>query len=873
MTRSRLAVLAATALAAGLLPAMSTTGSAAAAPTTVRSASDADDIFSPLPGFDPGGDRVRVEAEDFAAVRIDLGAARAALTSAPKRAAARGSVFELPTPDGDAERFRVHRTTVMEPALAAAHPELRTYAGQSLDTPGRSVVLDVTPLGLHASVRGPGGDYLVDPAYDERGTREHLSYYAKDAATPVPDLLEQEEPREVAPRTAARSADDESGELVTRRTYRIAIANDPSYADYFGSENVLAEKVTLINRVNQVYNDDLGIRMLLVDGTPDLNFDTNAKAEGADGPCGSAPCFDPPVGDDPDADGYEPGMLEYCSPGALGRMRTVLGQVIGADAYDLGHLVLGVNGGGVAYLGVVGQDYSSGGCTGLPEPRGDFFAIDYVAHEIGHQFAGNHTFNGRKGACGGNIADASVEPGSGSSVMAYAGICGTDDLQPHTDPYFSQLTTEEVTSFVTERVRSVYEVQTVSLRGFDSPGDSIDISLGDETRTVTRGENYDRAGVEAAVEAVTGVDVRIARWGYDAYGDFTKAIANPGVPNTAGFQVIFNDELDPFGGGNGTRKNYTSLAVSGSEGVTAFVGETAKGGPASNRGDQIAVTANHKPVVDAGKNRVIPARTPFELSGSATDPDPGQNLTFMWEQDNTGLGTALTNNRKIFGPLFRVFSDNADVTDEAALLSPSPGQNSAGTSPKRSFPDLAQVMRGVTNAKTGACPTPRINTEEEEAAGEPILTDDELDCFSEFLPTRDYRGTGSDVGRKLVFRLTARDGFTEGGGSSYDDVKLRMKKKAGPFLVKSQSKGQSVKGGKKVRVAWDVARTRSLAKNVRVKLTTDGGETWSNVARKTRNDGAVRVKLPKVTTDDAWFKIEARGNIFYDINDEAFSIR
>ncbi|MBM7507654.1 hypothetical protein JOE61_001468 [Nocardioides salarius] len=872
MTRSRLAVLAATALAAGLLPALSTTGSAAAAPTTLRSTADGDDIFSVLPDFEPSGDRVRVEAEDFSAVRIDLGAARAALTSAPKRAAARGEVFELPTPEGKAERFRVHRTTVMEPTLAAAHPELRSYAGQSLDTPGRSVVLDVTPLGLHASVRGPGGDYLVDPAYDKAGTTAHLSYYAKDAATPVPDLLEQEEPREIAPRIGTDNADPEAGELVTRRTYRIAIANDPSYADYFGTDNVLAEKFTLISRVNQVYNDDLGIRMVLIDDTEDLNFDTEAKAQGADGPCGSAPCFDPPVGDDPEADDYVPGMLEFCSPGALGRMRTVLGQVVGADAYDVGHLVLGVNGGGVAYLGVVGQDYSSGGCTGLPEPRGDFFAIDYVAHEIGHQFAANHTFNGTQGACGGNIADASVEPGSGSSVMAYAGICGTDDLQPHTDPYFSQLTVEEVTSFVTERVRSGYEVQTVSLRGFDSPGDSLEISFGDESRTVTRGENYNRAGVEAAVEAVTDVDVRIARWGYDAYGDFSQAIANPGVPSEAGFQVIFNDELDPFGSGNGERKNYTSLAVTGSAGVTAFVGETAKGGPAANRGDQVAVTANHKPVVKAGRNRVIPARTPFELSGRATDED-GDDLTFLWEQDNTGLGTALTSNRKIFGPLFRVFSDNAVVTNEAALLSPSPGQNSADSSAKRSFPDLRQVMRGATNAKTGACPTPRIDTDEEEELESVIINDRELDCFSEFLPTRDYRGTASENNHKLVFRLTARDGFTEGGGSSYDDVKLRMKKKAGPFLVKTQDDGRTLQGGKKVRVAWDVARTRSLARNVRVKLTTDGGETWSNVARKTKNDGAVRVRLPKVTSDDAWFKIEALGNIFYDTNDEAFSIK
>ncbi|GHJ58700.1 hypothetical protein NOK12_12180 [Nocardioides sp. OK12] len=869
MTRSRLAVLAATALAAGMLPALSTTGSAAAAPITLRA--DADDIFTTLPGFEPDGDRVRVEASDFAAVSIDLGAARAALTSAPTRAAARGEVFELPTPDGDAERFRVHRTTVMEPALAAAHPELRSYAGQSLDTPGRSVVLDITPLGLHASVRGPGGDYLVDPAYDRRGTTAHLSYYAKDATTPVPDLVAQEEPREVAPRVGTDNADPEAGELVTRRTYRIAIANDPSYAEYFGTDNVLAEKFTLINRVNQVYNDDLGIRMVLIDDTKELNFDTEAKAHGVDGPCGSAPCFDPPVGDDPEADDYVPGMLDYCSPGALGRMRTVLGQVVGADSYDLGHLVLGVNGGGVAYLGVVGQDYSSGGCTGLPEPRGDFFAIDYVAHEIGHQFAGNHTFNGTKGACGGNIADASVEPGSGSSVMAYAGICGTDDLQPHTDPYFSQLTIEEITSFVTQRVRASYEVQTVSLRGFDSPGDSLEIRFGDASRTVTRGENYTRAGVEAAVEAVTGVEVRIARWGYDAYGDFSQAIASPGVPSEAGFQVIFNDELDPFGSGNGERKNYPSLQVVGGEGVTAFVGETTKGGAASNRGDQVTETDNHRPVVSAGRNRVIPARTPFELKGSATDAD-GDDLTYIWEQDNTGLGTALTDNRKIFGPLFRIFSDNAVVTNDAALLSPSPGQNNAGSSAKRSFPDLGQVMRGVTNAETGACPTPRIDTEEEEEAETVIITDAELDCFSEFLPARDYEGTASENNRKLVFRLTARDGFTEGGGSSYDDVKLRLKKKAGPFLVKNFDDGEAIKGGKKVRIAWDVARTRSLAKNVRIKLTTDGGETWRNVVRKTKNDGAVRVKVPDVTSDDAWFKIEARGNVFFDTNDEAFSI-
>ena len=193
------------------------------------------------------------------------------------------------------------------------------------------------------------------------------------------------------------------------------------------------------------------------------------------GPCGAAGCFTQP-------------QVTGCS--STTRARYVIGQIIGASNYDIGHLALGQPGGGVANLAVVGGSNKAGGCTGVPTPVGDFFAVDYVAHEMGHQFAGNHTFNGNQLNCsGGNRnGSTSVEPGSGQSIMAYAGICLTDDLQPHSDGYFSQRSTQEIISFVSSSQSPINEVQTVSLRHFGG---------GDEVQVVTFGRatawSHDRA--------------------------------------------------------------------------------------------------------------------------------------------------------------------------------------------------------------------------------------------------------------------------------------------------------------------------------------------------------------------------------------------
>jgi hypothetical protein len=192
------------------------------------------------------------------------------------------------------------------------------------------------------------------------------------------------------------------------------------------------------------------------------------------------------------------GHLDTCDVGTLGRNRIVLGQLVGAANYDVGHVGLGVSGGGIAYLGVVGWDYKGGGCTGLPEPKGDFFAIDYVAHELGHQYSGNHTYF----ACGGDgNGPTGIEPGSGSSVMAYAGICGRDDLQPHTDPYFSAATIDEVNAYTNHPTLRVVEVQTVSLTGF-GPTDTLTLQFDGDSAPITY-DDYDAANLEAVVEGLT----------------------------------------------------------------------------------------------------------------------------------------------------------------------------------------------------------------------------------------------------------------------------------------------------------------------------------------------------------------------------------
>ena len=812
-----------------LFPLFAVTNQAAQASPASPAPADDGALFAPLTGFTLGkSPQVRVRPSDYSAYRVDLAGLRAQLGSGGK------ATVSIPDPAGTPTTFNVVEDSVMEPELQAAHPEIRTYSGA--DANGSSIRLDVTPMGFHAFVRQPDGvTWLVDPAYNRRGEDRVLSY-AGGTTDSSSTFVERELDHVVdsvvpAPDAAGFST---PGGLVSQRTYRMAFVTDPTYATYFGTANVLFEKTTLMNRVNEVYNDDLAIKFVLVAGTDKLNLDTAAKATGLNGPCGANPCFDP-------------GDLDGCGGGTLDRNNIVTGMIIGAENFDIGHIGLGLDGGGVAGLGVVGTSDKAAGCTGLPAPDGDVFAIDYVAHEVGHQMGGNHTFNSL--VCDGNRnGTTSVEPGSGSSVMAYAGICGSDNLQPHSDPYFSQRSVDEINATTAASPGNNNERQMVAFNGLNV-GEQIVLSCaacGSQTVTFTGTPATDAAALVAAVTSVTGAAATIT--GYD------------------GAVTVSDKGFTANWAGGADRKTLTAVPNGGSS-FTAIVGTIINGGPETNQGT-VTVSTNHSPTITGPADKTIPARTPFELTGSAADAD-GDPITYMWEQNDRGsAAAALDSNVKTTGPLFRQFGTAAIVTEPDSLEYHSPGENLAGTSPTRTFPDMAQIAAGNTNAASGSCPV----------APPPGQTT--VDCFSEFLPTNAYLGNLADRG--LNFRLSARDEFSfdgpadDAGGLSVDNVKLTVDPLAGPFLVTSRATaGVPATGGGSENVTWDVAGTNSatLATDVKISLSTDGGLTYPTVlSASTPNDGTESVTLPDLQTTTARIKVEAVGNYFFDINDANFAI-
>jgi subtilisin-like proprotein convertase family protein len=353
-------------------------------------------------------------------------------------------ILLFPMPDGSVAKFHVWESSIMEPGLAAAFPHLKTFTGQGIDDRTATIKMDWTEFGFHAMVLSPvTGDIFIDP-YAQAALTNYISYYKQDFKKKE-IYTEWPIEKNVSKNLSVSNPNEPLAGVCTGgqlRTYRLAIACTGEYAVAATGlpsptkAQVLSKVVTTVTRVDGVYEKELAIRLVLVANDTAVLF-TNASTD--------------------------PFTANNDGPALLNQSQTQITNRIGSANFDIGH-TFSTGAGGVAVQGVCATNEKAMGVTGSNIPTGDPYDIDYVAHEMGHQFGAQHTFNSQLMFCSGNgVSSSNSEPGSGSTVMAYAGICSaTDNLQPHSNDYFNAISHDEISDYSNLSTGSTCPVTTIT---------------------------------------------------------------------------------------------------------------------------------------------------------------------------------------------------------------------------------------------------------------------------------------------------------------------------------------------------------------------------------------------------------------------------
>lgn len=336
-------------------------------------------------------------------------------------------VLKFPDANGKTTSFWIYDNPVMEEELAQDIPNIRSLKAVNIENPSTSLSISLSDIfGLHVmGMKTDGSVYYIDSFTKDLNTviiydRSHL----ESPKTNFICLTEGNETVEKSLSNQTLSLDNK------KRTFRLALACTTEYANFHISKApanvpnvtikqkkniVLAAMNVTLTRLNQIFERELNIHLNLIANNRDIIFVTSDN------------------------------FSNNNANALIDESQIEINKIIGSSNYDIGH-TFSTGGGGLASLGSVCNSWSKAqGITGSPSPVGDPYDVDYVAHEMGHQFGANHTFNN---SCQFNINwPTAMETGSGSTIMSYAGIC-TPNVQMNVDPYYHYVSIQEMQTFL-----------------------------------------------------------------------------------------------------------------------------------------------------------------------------------------------------------------------------------------------------------------------------------------------------------------------------------------------------------------------------------------------------------------------------------------
>jgi len=370
----------------------------------------------------------KLESNNAVLFQLDEGTLKTKLKEVQDKSLSNTTIqITVPNAKGDLEKFVIHEDSNFEAELQAKYPDIRSYSGKGVTDPTAVLNFSMSPLGIQTMITRNGNQM----EFIEKDTENNDVYVVFDSKSKLKERLPFS--CTTADETAlVKKISNQTAKLVSSnqkfRTLRLALSCTGEYAKYHSGTAAPTVAVALaamnatMTRVNGVFNRDLAVKLILI-ANNNLVVYTDATT------------------DPYSASGV--GVGDENTAGTWGtELQNTLTSVIGSANYDIGHLFGATGGGGNAgCIGCVcntgkGSAYTSPS-NGIP--KGDTFDIDFVAHEMGHQLGANHTFSYDIEGTG-----VSVEPGSGSTIMGYAGITTDYDVEQHSQDYFSFVSISQI---------------------------------------------------------------------------------------------------------------------------------------------------------------------------------------------------------------------------------------------------------------------------------------------------------------------------------------------------------------------------------------------------------------------------------------------